>query len=138
MPLARRVALFGQEGIAGLFPVRPTLWVFGFGGGQEQAEQFAPATVSQARQIEQHPLLDQAMGAGLALFLGGSALAGLDQPRRRHAGLGGAVVGLLQPDQGRQELVIRRRAVGLLGQEHQKLLVFGASLQALEIRHALP
>ena len=31
--LARRIALFGQERVTGLFPGRPTLGVLGFGGG---------------------------------------------------------------------------------------------------------
>ena len=44
--------LFGQEGIAGLFPGGPAVGVLGLGGGQEQAEQFPPAALFQARQIE--------------------------------------------------------------------------------------
>jgi hypothetical protein len=65
------------------------------------------------------------MGTRLAFFLSGLALTGLNQLGRRHAGLSGAVIGLLQTDQGHQQLIVTRRAVRLLGQEHQELLGFG-------------
>jgi hypothetical protein len=40
--LARRIALFGEEGFASLFPGGPALRVLGLGGSQEQAEQLPP------------------------------------------------------------------------------------------------
>jgi hypothetical protein len=75
------------------------------------------------------------MGTGFPFGLGRLALAIPDQLDRRHAGLSGTVVGLFHAHQGGQKLIIRCRAVGLLGQEHQKLLGFGAGLQVLERRH---